>query len=68
MNELIGGQGPTLDFLKVKEVIELRDTQVVNEYTKDAQIMGIDNARKYWPDKYGRAVKLTGSSTRAMDL
>ena len=57
MNELIGVDGPTLDVGKVGNVIELRDAQLSNEYTKDAQVMGIHNARKYWPEKYSRIAK-----------
>lgn len=50
--------GPILNLNKVKEVIDLRDAQTANSYTKDSQIMLIQNARNYWPEKYGRVAKL----------
>lgn len=50
--------GPILNLNKVKKVIDLRDAQTVNSYTKDSQIMLIQNARNYWPEKYGRVAKL----------
>jgi predicted oxidoreductase len=55
MNELaakIGG--PQLDYAKVKEVVETRDGQFDNTYSKDAQAMLIHSARTYWPDKRSR--------------
>jgi predicted oxidoreductase len=50
-------KGPSLDFGLVKKEIELRDAQIANKYTKDAQVMLIHNARNYWPDKFMRVVK-----------
>jgi predicted oxidoreductase len=49
--------GPPLDMDQVKREIELRDAQVDNTYTKDAQLMLIQNARNFWPDKFSRVVK-----------
>ncbi|RHZ66469.1 FAD-binding dehydrogenase [Aspergillus thermomutatus] len=49
--------GPPLDIDQVKREIELRDAQVENSYTKDAQLMLIQNARNFWPDKFTRVVK-----------
>lgn len=49
--------GPPLDVNQVKREIELRDAQVDNSYTKDAQLMLIQNARDFWPDKFSRVVK-----------
>jgi predicted oxidoreductase len=49
--------GPPLDMDQVKREIELRDAQVDNNYTKDAQLMLIQNARNFWPDKFSRVVK-----------
>ncbi|KAF7561221.1 hypothetical protein G7046_g2931 [Stylonectria norvegica] len=46
--------GPSLDYDKVKEVIDARDRQMDNPYSKDAQAMLINNARTYWPDKRSR--------------
>ena len=50
-------KGPALEVEQVKKVIDLRDAQIENKYTKDAQVMLIDNARKYWPDKWFRVAK-----------
>ncbi|EAW13211.1 FAD-binding dehydrogenase [Aspergillus clavatus NRRL 1] len=49
--------GPLLDKDQVQREIKLRDSQTDNEYTKDAQLMLIRNARNFWPDKYTRVVK-----------
>jgi predicted oxidoreductase len=49
--------GPLLDFDEVKKTIDLRDAQMDNKYTKDAQIMMMENARRYWPDKWWRVAK-----------
>lgn len=46
--------GPRLDYEKIKEVVEMRDSQMDNPYSKDAQAMLINNARTYWPDKRSR--------------
>lgn len=50
-------EGPLLDIDDIREEIDIRDIQVENKYTKDAQIMLIENARKYWPDKFWRIAK-----------
>ncbi|KAL7793643.1 FAD binding domain-containing protein [Trichoderma ceciliae] len=55
MNELAKERaGPILDLDKIKEVVDARDDQFNNIYSKDAQAMLINNARTYWPDKRGR--------------
>ncbi|GFP56062.1 hypothetical protein ACSS6W_006273 [Trichoderma asperelloides] len=55
MNELARARnGPILEFEKVKEVVDARDDQFNNSYSKDAQAMLIQNARSYWPDKRSR--------------
>ncbi|KAL6907160.1 FAD binding domain-containing protein [Trichoderma evansii] len=55
MNELAKERnGPILDFEKVKDVVDARDDQFNNSYSKDAQAMLIHNARSYWPDKRSR--------------
>lgn len=46
--------GPQLDFNEVKKEIDTRDMQLENKYTKDHQIMLINNARAYWPEKISR--------------
>lgn len=58
MNELaeVSG-GPQLDFAQVKEVVETRDGQMDNSYSKDAQAMLIHNARNYWPDSRSRVAR-----------
>ncbi|KAL1953757.1 hypothetical protein VTO42DRAFT_2288 [Malbranchea cinnamomea] len=57
MNQLVGDDGPKLDVNDVRRTIESRDAQLENEYTKDAQLMLIRNARLYWPEKYTRVAK-----------
>lgn len=58
MNELaLARNGPILDFEKVKDVVDARDDQFNNAYSKDAQAMLIQNARSYWPDKRSRVAK-----------
>jgi uncharacterized protein len=47
---------PLLDPDFVRAQIEARDLQVTNRYSKDAQIQGIHNARRYIGDRLGRAV------------
>ncbi|KAM7215923.1 FAD binding domain containing protein [Rhypophila decipiens] len=57
MNELAAKTddgGPPLDYAAIKEVVETRDGQFENTYSKDAQAMLIHNARTYFPDKMSR--------------
>ncbi|KAI0133766.1 FAD binding domain-containing protein [Xylariales sp. AK1849] len=55
MNDLAKlSEGPQLDYIQIKEVVEARDSQMDNSYSKDAQAMLIHNARNYWPDKSSR--------------
>ncbi|CAM1501417.1 Fc.00g105790.m01.CDS01 [Cosmosporella sp. VM-42] len=55
MNELAKERdGPRLVYEEIKNVVELRDMQMDNPYSKDAQAMLISNARSYWPDKRSR--------------
>ncbi|KAH6637308.1 FAD binding domain-containing protein [Chaetomium tenue] len=56
MNELIADVpgAPKLDYAEVLEVVETRDGQFVNTYSKDAQAMLVHSARTYWPDKRSR--------------
>ncbi|KAK5996806.1 KsdD-like steroid dehydrogenase [Cladobotryum mycophilum] len=55
MNELAKKRdGPLLELDKIKAVVEARDHQMTNPYSKDAQAMLINNARSYWPDKMSR--------------
>ncbi|KAF5000129.1 hypothetical protein FGRMN_1943 [Fusarium graminum] len=55
MNELARARnGPLLEYDAIKEVVEARDAQMNNPYSKDAQAMLINNARTYWPDRRSR--------------
>ncbi|ROW07029.1 hypothetical protein VPNG_06623 [Cytospora leucostoma] len=55
MNELARERGgPQLDYDSIKDVVETRDSQFDNSYSKDAQAMLIHNARNYWPDSKSR--------------
>lgn len=55
MNELAKERaGPQLDYDSIKKVLETRDSQFDNPYSKDAQAMLIHNGRKYWTDKRSR--------------
>lgn len=55
MNELAKARnGPLLNYDDVKEVVQARDDQFNNPYTKDGQAMLVHNARTYWPDKRSR--------------
>jgi predicted oxidoreductase len=61
LDELVAGMNrltaePTLDPAAVRRVVEDRDRQVANPYSKDAQIQGIHNSRRYLGDKLGRTV------------
>ncbi|MEU0050587.1 FAD-binding dehydrogenase [Streptomyces sp. NPDC006184] len=52
MNALTGKD--LLDAAGVRRQIEARDLQIANPYSKDAQIQGIRNARRYIGDRLGR--------------
>ncbi|MYQ91044.1 FAD-binding dehydrogenase [Streptomyces sp. SID4946] len=52
MNGLAGQ--PLLDAAGVRRQIEARDLQMVNPYSKDSQVQGIRNARRYLGDRLGR--------------
>ncbi|CCK32672.1 KsdD-like steroid dehydrogenase [Streptomyces davaonensis JCM 4913] len=45
---------PLLDAADVRRQIEARDLQLANSYSKDAQVQGIRNARRYIGDRLGR--------------
>ncbi|MEZ0050155.1 putative oxidoreductase [Mycobacterium sp. MAA66] len=46
---------PLLDPAGIRRQIEARDLQMANPYSKDAQVQGIHNARRYLGDRLGRA-------------
>jgi len=61
LDELVAGMNkltssPLLDVSLVRRQIEARDAQIANPYSKDAQIQGIRNSRRYLGDKLGRTV------------
>jgi predicted oxidoreductase len=45
---------PLLDPEAIRRQIEARDLQMANPYSKDAQVQGIRNARRYLGDRLGR--------------
>ncbi|MDQ0989009.1 FAD-binding dehydrogenase [Streptomyces sp. V3I7] len=45
---------PLLDAPGVRRQIEARDLQMANPYSKDSQVQGIRNARRYLGDRLGR--------------
>ncbi|GLH98707.1 FAD-binding dehydrogenase [Phytohabitans aurantiacus] len=61
VEELVAGMNklteePLLDAAAIRAQIEARDLQVANPFSKDSQIQGIRNARRYIGDRLGRAV------------
>ncbi|GAB0137674.1 hypothetical protein EsDP_00005931 [Epichloe bromicola] len=66
MNKLaLERRGPALDFEKIRKVVETRDSQFHNAYSKDAQAMLISNGRCYWPDRISRVAKPHGILDRS---
>jgi hypothetical protein len=49
MNALAGSE--LLAFETIRQAIEARDREIANPFTKDAQVMGVHNARRYLGDK-----------------
>ncbi|WP_433171004.1 FAD-binding dehydrogenase [Actinoallomurus sp. CA-150999] len=45
---------PLLDPAVLRRQIQARDSQIVNSYSKDAQVQGIRNSRRYLGDRLGR--------------
>jgi uncharacterized protein len=45
---------PLLDAAAMRQQIEARDRQIANPYSKDAQVQGIRNSRRYIGDRLGR--------------
>ncbi len=56
MNELV--KRDLLDYKDIKSIIEARDREIDNKFSKDAQIMAIRNARKYLGDRLIRSAKV----------
>ena len=62
LEDLVAGMNrltdsPLLDLSLVRDQIETRDFQVVNPYSKDAQVQGIHNSRRYIGDRLGRTTR-----------
>jgi predicted oxidoreductase len=55
MNALTGGT-PKLDAAAIRRQVEARDRQTVNPFSKDSQIQGIRNSRRYLGDRLSRTV------------
>jgi predicted oxidoreductase len=45
---------PLLEAGEVRRQIEARDLEIRNPFTKDGQVMGVHNARRYLPDRLSR--------------
>ncbi|MGK5681836.1 FAD-binding dehydrogenase [Actinoplanes sp. URMC 104] len=59
LDDLVAGMNkltdqPLLDAARIRTQIEARDRQLANPYSKDAQIQGIRNSRRYLGDRIGR--------------
>ena len=54
MNALVAPDGPVLDPAAVRELVEQRDREVRNPYTKDAQLTAVRGARRYLGDRIVR--------------
>ncbi|MFE0737986.1 FAD-binding dehydrogenase [Streptomyces sp. NPDC058855] len=60
LEELVDGMNkltdnPLLGAAHLRRQIEARDLQIANPFSKDAQVQGIHNARRYRGDRLGRA-------------
>ena len=55
MNELAGE--PPLDVAHLREQIEARDREVLNPFTKDAQVLALRGARRYVGDRLVRTAR-----------
>jgi hypothetical protein len=61
LEELVAGMNaltdePLLDAARIRAQIEARDRQMANPFSKDAQVQGIHNSRRYRGDRIGRTV------------
>ncbi|GAA2637219.1 FAD-binding dehydrogenase [Paractinoplanes durhamensis] len=61
LEDLVAGMNrltdePLLDPALIRRQIESRDLQIANPYSKDSQIQGIHNSRRYRGDRIGRTV------------
>lgn len=58
MNKLSRGGAPPLELDQIRAVVEDRDDQLNNPFTKDAQIMVIQNALRFRGDRIARCAPL----------
>jgi hypothetical protein len=61
LEELVDGMNaftdePLFDAAHIRTQIEARDRQIANPFSKDAQVQGIHNSRRYRGDRLGRTV------------
>lgn len=62
LHDLVAGMNKiadetTLNYEDIKRQIMQRDAEITNSYSKDTQVMGIHNARRYLGDKLFRVAK-----------
>jgi predicted oxidoreductase len=58
MNDIMTKEGgPKVQYDLVLKEIRGRDSQIHHHYAKDAQVMLINNARSFWPDRFTRIAK-----------
>jgi predicted oxidoreductase len=55
MNALTGAT-PELDAAAIRRQVEARDRQTINPFSKDSQVQGIRNSRRYLGDRLSRTV------------
>lgn len=55
MNALVGEE--RLDVASIQRIVASRDREMINEFTKDAQLMAIANARRFIGDRLIRTAK-----------
>lgn len=58
MNKLSRGGAPPLEYEKILSIVQDRDAQLTNPFTKDVQIMVIQNALKFRGDRLARCAPL----------
>ncbi len=60
MNELAAssGRGPKtpISYEQIEQAVAVRDDQIAHKYSKDAQVMLINNARSYLPERLSRVI------------
>jgi predicted oxidoreductase len=51
MNALVAPDGPTLAAAEIRQVVEARDRELANGFSKDAQLTAVHGARRYRGDR-----------------